>query len=779
VITLAMLLIGLAGGVVHGTVRADSTMEPIAYALIEVERLGRRVVADERGYYVLADLPPGTWTVRFTAIGYRAREVDVEIGEGQKVRLDIALQWTPVQLAGLKVSAVGQSAASVVTAGPPAARVDGPSLSIVPGLAEADVFRALETLPSVAAMSDFSSAFYVRGGAPDQNLILLDGAPLFNPFHLGGVFAAIDPSAIATVDVLPGAFPASAGDRMSSVISLNTRDGGRDRIRGNGAIGLISSRASVDGPLPGGKGSYLLSLRRTYVDLFTDLAYELDLIPVTVPYAFTDGLLKLTHDIGTGGSVTASLYADREAVRFRREMVIEDGTDARFNWGSYAATLEYRQPLGGTWHGKLRGAWSAFRGDFQLWERRYYGPDEPTPDDAPTAVFEHTLDAFTHMRDVVAGADLTWHGRSHRLGLGFQLDAYLFDHRVGPEDHALRHAVRPFERTDRVTTLAGYVEDEWAPTASLRLRGGVRVLHAGDRGTVWMPRLGARYDLGSGFALNLGAGRYAQVMHSLRFEEAVFAGLVAYDMLGAVRPGERMPTTEDLVLGLEWHGTGTAFRIDGYLKRTADLLLLPLPDDPVNAPLVVPAGRTRAYARARGVEATLRHRRGEAEISASYTLAFAEIEQDGVRYIPRYDRRHTVDLSAVLPLGRRGLFSARLVAATGQPFTPATGRARFLHYDPVTGRYHPIGSNVLLLGEHNSERLPSYLRLDVAVRKEYDKSWFGGVKITPYLQVLNVLNSQNVLAANPNQQYAPTYRAVNEYFPQLPFLPTFGVEWRF
>jgi len=97
----------------------------------------------------------------------------------------------------------------------------------------------------------------------------------------------------------------------------------------------------------------------------------------------------------------------------------------------------------------------------------------------------------------------------------------------------------------------------------------------------------------------------------------------------------------------------------------------------------------------------------------------------------------------------------------------------------VTGRYHPIGSNVLLLGEHNSERLPSYLRLDVAVRKEYDKSWFGGVKITPYLQVLNVLNSQNVLAANPNQQYAPTYRAVNEYFPQLPFLPTFGVEWRF
>ena len=778
-ITLAMLFVGLAGGVVHGTVRADSTMEPIAYALVEVERLGRRVVADERGYYVLADLPPGAWTVRFTAIGYRTREVDVEIAEGRKVRLDVALQWTPVQLAGLKVTAVGQSAASVAAAGPPAARVDGPSLSIVPGLAEADVFRALEALPSVAAMSDFSSAFYVRGGAPDQNLILLDGAPLFNPFHLGGVFAAIDPSAIATVDVLPGAFPASAGDRMSSVISLNTRDGGRDRVRGNGAIGLISSRASVDGSLPGRKGSYLLSVRRTYVDLFTDVAYKLDMLPAMVPYAFTDGLLKLTHDVGTGGSITASLYVDRETVRIPREMVIEEGEDARFTWGSYAASLEYRRPLGGTWHGELRGAWSVFRGDFQLWQRRYYWPDEPTPNDTPTAVFEHTLDALTHMRDVMAGADLTWHGRSNRLGLGFQLDAYLFDHRIGPEDHGLRHAVPPFERMDRVTTLAGYVEDEWAPTASLRLRGGVRVLHADGRGTVWMPRMGARYDLSSGFALNLGAGRYAQVMHSLRSEETVLAALVAYDMLGAVCPGERMPTTDDLVLGLEWRGTGTAFRVDGYLKRTADLLLPPLPDNPMFSPLVVTEGRTRAEARARGVEATLRHRRGEAEVTATYTLAFAEIEQGGVRYTPRYDRRHTVDLSAVLPFGRRGLFSARLVAATGLPFTPATGRARFLRYDPATGQYHPIGSNVLLLGEHNSERLPSYLRLDVAVRKEYDKSWFGGVKITPYLQVLNVLNSQNVLAANPNQQYAPTYRAVNEYFPQLPFLPTFGVEWRF
>lgn len=777
-ITLATFALAVFGGVVQGTVRADSTLEPIAHAMVEVEALGRRVAADERGYYVLAGLPTGSWTIRVSGIGYRAREVEVEVVDGRTLRLDVALQWAPVQLAGIEVTTEGRGAVPIAAAGPPPVRVDGPMLSIVPGLAEADVFRALQTLPSITAASDFSSALYVRGGAPDQNLILLDGAPLFNPFHLGGVFAAFDPSAIATVDVLPGAFPASTGDRLSSVISLTTRDGGRDRVRGNGAIGLISSRASVDGPLPGRNGSYLLSLRRTYVDLFTDVAYAFDLIPVTIPYAFTDGHLKLTQDVG-GGSIAASLYVDREAVRTPKQEVAGGGDNARFTWGSYAASVEYRRPLGGTWHGKLRGAWSAFRGDFELWQTRYDYPGGFPRVGPGTSRFEQTLDAYTRMRDVIAGADLTWYGRSHRVGLGVQFDGYRFGHRIGPEDHELRAGVPPFQRTDRVTTTAGYIEDEWTPTESFRLRGGVRVLHADTHGTVWMPRLGARYALGPRFALNLGAGRYAQVMHSLRFEEAVFASLVAYDLLGAAPRTARLPTTDDLVLGAEWRAPGTEIRFDGYLKRTSHLLLPPLPNDPMDAPIVVDEGRIEAAATAKGVEATLRHRRGAAEYTASYALAFAEIDLGGVRYAPRYDRRHTLDLSVALPLGPRGLLSARLAAATGQPYTPAKGRTTFMLYRPGTGGFTPAPFDRILLGEHNSARLPGYFRLDISMRKEYDKSWFGGIKVTPYLQIINVLNTRNVLFAEPTQPYFGSDEVMIEYLPQLPFLPTFGVEWRF
>ncbi|HEX7118140.1 MAG TPA: TonB-dependent receptor [Longimicrobiales bacterium] len=779
-IHIATLAVALAGGVVHGTVRADSTLEPIAHATVELPALGRRIAADERGYYVLADVPEGTWAIRVSALGYRPRELEVDIVDGRTLRLDVALVLSPLQLEGIEVTTERRGAAPVAAAGPPPVRVDGPSLSIVPGLAEADVFRALQTLPSIAAVSDFSSALYVRGGAPDQNLLLLDGAPLFNPFHLGGVFAAFDPSTIATVDVLPGAFPASAGDRLSSVIALNTRDGGRDRLRGSGAIGLISSRASIDGPLPGGRGSYLLSLRRTYVDLFTDLAYALDFVDFTLPYAFTDGHLKLTHDVGAAGSISASFYVDREGIHVPEEMAESDGTDAQLTWGSYAASVTYRRPIGGTLLAELRAAVSAFAGDFELWEREYvpstpdpYGPVEP-------GELEKTTDAHTTVRDALVGADLTWYGRRHRVAVGVQADAYRFDHDIGPEGHAFEDIIPTFRRTDRPTTVAAYVEDQWSVTDAFQLRGGLRVLHAGARGTAWMPRFGARYALPSGLAFNLGAGRYTQVMHSLRDEESVYSGIMAYDVPGAVAPGAGLPATEDVVLGVEWRAPDTEIRVDGYLKRTTGLRLPPPPADPADAPIFVIHGRRPASSLARGVEITARHRRGAAEFSASYALAFAELDVGGERYPPRYDRRHTLDVSATLPLGARGTFSARLAAATGQPYTTAVARTTVFRYDPTTGKFYRfINGDFLLLGEHNGARLPGYLRLDVAARKAYDKPWFGGITVTPYVQVINVLNSRNVLFADPNQFYYGSGRPVAEYLPQLPFLPTFGVEWRF
>jgi hypothetical protein len=598
-------------------------------------------------------------------------------------------------------------------------------------------------------------------------LILLDGAPLFNPYHLGGVFAAVDPDAVATVDVLSGALPAGVGDRLSGAVSIWTRDGGRDRMRSHGALGLVSSRAGVGGPLPGGRGSYLISARRTYLDLFTDAAYSLGLIRFTLPYAFTDAHLKLTHDVGARGRLSASVYVNDEHFRVPRGINFPDHAD--WGWGSRAVSLHYRQPIGATLLAEARAAMSTFGAALDS--------RSPAREDRPSI---QTLRAHTVMRDVLMGVDLTHHGRKHQIRTGLQVDRYLLRHDVENNDSFIEAFLLPtLRRIDRPFTLAAYVEDEWAPNDAIRLRAGVRVLHARDVGTAWMPRLGGRFALSPELAVVFGAGRYAQAIHTMRDEESVWASLSAYDLLVGASPDVGLPLADDAVLGLEWASGKVSVRANGYIKRMRNLALASLAPDPLRASVLTSEFR-RGEGAAHGMEVLAHYQRGEIGMWASYALARAEHRVDGELFPPRWERRHTLDILGAVPLGAGGQASARLVWATGQPFTPAVGILQGFRHEPLNGGFtvpRGSGGSPVLLGEHNSARLPGYLRLDVGARKNFERQWFGRkTTITPFLQVLNVLNTRNALWAVPSLDGSDPRL---KYTPQFPFLPTFGIEWKF
>jgi hypothetical protein len=689
------------------------------------------------------------------------------------VRLDFDLVREPVALSPIEVRAQ-REISPISKAGPAPVRIDARTVSLVPALAEADVLRAVQTLPSVAAASDFSSALYVRGGSPDQNLITLDGVPLFNPYHLGGVFGSVDPDAVASVDMLPGAFPARIGDRLSGVVDIRTRDGGRDQVRGTGGIGLISSRAGVDGPLPGGRGSYLFSARRTYLDFFTDAAYRLDLINTTLPYAFTDAHLKLTHDVGAFGRISASVYLNEEQIRFPEELKASGDVDVDtdFRWGSRMAALSYRQPFNPALVGEFRLAVTDFHGRWDAVNLHY---DHISGAPLPSSP---VLNARTTMRDLLAAADFVWYRSRHETRWGLQVDSYLFDHQIDPFEDQLSPLVFDFQRTDQPRTVAVYAEDEWSATDALTFRGGLRVLYAGDRGTAWMPRVGARYALSPELSVSAGAGRYAQVLHTLRDEESLAAHLLAYDFLGAVPGGVGLSTADDMTLGAEWQSGGTRVRVDSYVKWMRGLLLPPVPTDAFAAPVLVRDEFQSGTGRARGLEVLASHMRGTQGLSLAYALAWAERERAGERFAPRFERRHTLDLAGYTALGKQGQGTARLVLATGQPYTKVLGLAPGYSYRPAEKRFSG-GVGAVLLGEHNTDRLPGYLRLDLGARKQFDRQWFGrAVSVTPYVHILNVLNTKNVIMAHPETRYGGR-NAVLEYTPQLPVFPTFGVEWKF
>lgn len=239
----------------------------------------------------------------------------------------------------------------------------------------------------------------MRGGSSDQTLITLDGIPVFNPYHLGGIFSAIDPDAVATVDVHPGGLPASLGDRLSGAVEIWTREGGKDRIRGQGGVSLISTRAGVDGPLAG--GTFLLSLRRTYLDLLTGVADLAGWLERPLPYHFTDAHLKLTRPVGSTGALTGSFYLDTEQLTNRDPTSVSSSPSDRdhFGWGSRVFSLGHRRTLGGSLLLETKAGFSSFRGEAEFF-------DVFTAPDLQELRTVRTVHGRTYMRDVVGQADL-------------------------------------------------------------------------------------------------------------------------------------------------------------------------------------------------------------------------------------------------------------------------------------------------------------------------------------------------------------------------------------
>jgi hypothetical protein len=277
-------------------------------------------------------------------------------------------------------------------------------------------------------------------------------------------------------------------------------------------------------------------------------------------------------------------------------------------------------------------------------------------------------------------------------------------------------------------------------------------------------------------ALSAGAGLYAQAIRSMKDDEAVTASLVAYDIF-ATRPEEAgLARSADAVLGVEYRGQNLLLRADAYARSLDDLVMGPEPDDPLEVPpLVVDAFRL-GEGTAHGLELTGAWRAWSVDFGAAYALAWTRRTVDGTTFVPRFDRRHRVDLTAGRPWGSSGLLTARLALATGQPYTPVAGLTPPLRFRPGQGQWEHEYLGRVVLGEHNSARLPGYLRLDLAARRTYERRWFGrALTLTPYLQVVNVLNTHNALMTEPQLWGGPQLK----YWPEMPILPSVGVEWRF
>ncbi|WP_405283455.1 carboxypeptidase regulatory-like domain-containing protein [Gaopeijia maritima] len=706
------------------------------------------------------EAPPARYTLRVTRLGYAEDVRLVTLTAGAPVELAIQLRPAAVLLEGVGVEAERsrERLRFEETAGASVREITSDELKLVPGIGEADPIRAVEVLPGVVSTSDFSSSFHVRGGSADQNLILLDGTPIFSPFHLGGFFSVFNADMVSRAELASGGFEARYGGRVSSVLSVES-DPGDGAFAVDGGVSLLATRVAVSGGAGDRDVRWRVSGRRSYFDKL--------LAPVAeFPYHLQD--LQAVAEVGLSlrDRLRFTAYTGDDVLDFSQLEDEDFPLRIDWSWGNDVVGLRWDRSLD-------RGRLSA-RASYTRFSTSLTFPD-----------FGDT-DFRSRISQRSFGVD--WNLRPLPLleiGAGAGVDDFGFDNLASTGGTVFS------EGLGTGTQYGGYLQTVWGRPGTWLVEAGARIDHwvpaPGEPITEVSPRLAVKRFLGgsSRWAINASAGRYTQFLHSLRDEELPL-GLDIW-----VLTGERTPhvVSDQLQVGIEaFPNDEWTFSAEAYVRTFDGVLTFNTTDDPNDDFDDVLVGDGLSW----GADLFVRRSGTPVNgwISASFLKAdrtfpdlyAGTVERPEVTYAPIFDRRLDLDLVLRFPAPRGWEGGLRLNVGTGTPYTRPV--ASYAAYQPRFlkdgGRAGWAGDSdddfagyAVLLGERNAERYPVYHRLDVSFRRDYQKSW--GV-LTPHVDLLNVYNQKNVLFYFYDYETTPAVRSGISMFP---FLPTIGLEVRF
>ncbi len=317
-----------------GTVKNGETGEALIGAAVVVKELsGVGVVSNAYGFYSLT-LPLGTYTMLVQYLGFKTAADTIVLDHNQIVNFNLLPQ--PIKVGEVVISGE-RTNANITSTEVSAQKIEIDEIKSIPVLlGEKDILKTIQLLPGVKSAGEGSTGFYARGGGIDQNLIVLDEAPVYNPSHLLGYLSVFNADAIKDVEVITGGMPSEYGGRLSSVIDIRTNDGNMKEFGGSGGIGLIDSRLMLNGPIVKDQGSFIISARRTYVDIFLRLSKDTMINRASV--YFYDLNMKANYTLGDKDRVFLSGYFGRDNFDYPNYF--------GFNWGNTTATLRWNHIFG-------------------------------------------------------------------------------------------------------------------------------------------------------------------------------------------------------------------------------------------------------------------------------------------------------------------------------------------------------------------------------------------------------------------------------------------------
>lgn len=696
-----------------GTLTDAATGEQLIAASITTEDGRTGTVTNAYGYFSI-QLPAAKVTLRFSSIGYETMTKQVSLMNDLDLGIIKLKEASSTMLSGVTINSGGEKLRTHVKSTQMGV-VDLPVslLKKVPAIGgEVDIIKALQLTPGVKRGGEGTIGMYVRGGNVDENLILLDEATIYNAGHLLGFFSVFNAGAIKDVQLYKSNFPAQYGGRLSSIMDVRMKEGNMQQFHGEGALGIISSNLTLEGPIIKDKASFLVSGRRTYLDVVSGNG---------VPYHFYDLNGKANYMVNEKNRIYISGYKGDDVLSLKQNDN-SFNVNTGLNLGNSAASLRWNHLFNDP---RLFSNFSIVYTKF-----RY---------NIEGAFDNNNILIASAIRDAGAKADFSFKpNERHDIHFGATLTSHTFVPNIINTSGSISNALKskPGVRIKN-HELALYANDDWKVANRWQLNYGLRLTaNITEQGKVYAnpePRVGARYLINERNSIKFSFARMAQYMHLVASSSVALPTDLWYPVTNRIKPG----ISDQLSLGYYYTipKKNIAISIEAYYKtlqnqieyREGAVLLL---NNNYEQELITGKGRSA------GVEFFATKTAGRFSGWAGYSLSYALRQFDGLNngkeYYARFDRRHDFSLVGAYDLTKRHAVSFSWVFSSGSPFTAQTGQ-----YLAPSPSFTSI--NVLpVYGGHNAERLAAANRIDIDYAYKFGIK--RKVKKELHFSVYNLLN---------------------------------------
>ena len=824
---------------VSGYMTDKTSGESLIGAAVVNTASGQGTVTNNYGYYTFT-LPSGNVVLEYSCMGYA--NVTVELDLLRDTVLNIAFEPVSEILTGATVTA---SRSEIGVRGTQMSAIEVPvniikSLPAIGG--EVDVIKALQLLPGVQSGTEGSAGLYVRGGGPDENLLLLDGVPLYNVNHMGGFFSVFDAEAIKNVTLYKGSFPARFGSRLSSVVDVRLKDGNEQEFHGCASVGLLSAKFNLEGPIVKGKTTFNISARRTYYDILAAplISYVMkmestddDRMRGTAGYYFYDLNAKITHRFGSRDRLFLSYYMGDDNVyarirnsysnsydmEYQTEVGDEiktvyakvkdtssDNMDVKWKWGNIVGAARWNHVFSPKLFMNLTLNYTQYRHNLGL------GYESISKTEKTGTIHSYSSDSSvvemgyrSLINDISAGADFEYKpSPSHDIRFGTNYTHHMFRPAISSMKYTYgmvedgEHDTQKLDTTfgDRnllTDEVAAYAEDNFSLTPWFKLNLGLRwSLYRVDGKTYNSvePRLSMRLLVSNDVSFKASYSEMSQYLHLLSNSNLSLPTDLWVPVTANVEPMR----SRQAAAGIFYTPGVVDFSVEGYYKTMDNVVEYrdgaSFLGSSTGWESKVACGRGWSY----GVEFLAQKKTGATTGWIAYTWSKSMRQFDregniinfGEPFPAKYDRRH--DLSVVInhAFSKRFDISGTFVYGTGVCGSLAMQQVQAPSYTVgYSDGFDDFGSVPYLEGRNNY-RLPDYHRLDVAFNfhkqlRRCERIWS--------ISVYNVYNRQNPFmvyqGSSSNVDYGPDGEVFYSSHPVLkqlsifPIMPSVSLTYRF